>query len=116
MECSVIGVPDALRGQAIKAIVVLSCGYKESKELELEIKEFCNQKLAEYKWIRIIEFADEMPKTISGKIQKSVQRKQSQAVNTMKLVYVAHYYMRCYNFIKIMIMELNKDYYEKCVN
>ena len=77
MECSVIGVPDALRGQAIKAIVVLSCGYKESKELELEIKEFCNQKLAEYKWIRIIEFADEMPKTISGKIQKSVQRKQS---------------------------------------
>ena len=77
MECSVIGVPDTLRGQAIKAIVVLSCGYKESKELELEIKEFCNQKLAEYKWIRIIEFADEMPKTISGKIQKSVQRKQS---------------------------------------
>ena len=76
VECSVIGVPDALRGQAIKAVVVLGQGYAPSKELELEIKEFCNRKLAEYKWIRIIEFTEEMPKTISGKIQKNVQRKQ----------------------------------------
>ena len=76
VECSVIGVPDSLRGQAIKAVIVLGQGYAPTKELELEIKEFCNQKLAEYKWIRIIEFAEEMPKTISGKIQKNVQRKQ----------------------------------------
>ncbi|MBQ8831206.1 MAG: AMP-binding protein [Oscillospiraceae bacterium] len=75
VECSVIGVPDALRGQAIKAVVVLGQGFAPTKELELEIKEFCNKKLAEYKWIRIIEFADAMPKTISGKIQKNVQRK-----------------------------------------
>ncbi len=74
VECSVIGVPDALRGQAIKAIIVLGKGYEASKELELEIRDFTNQRLAEYKWIRLIEFADEMPKTISGKIQKSVQR------------------------------------------
>ena len=76
VECSVIGVPDSLRGQAIKAVIVLGRGYAPTKELELEIKEFCNQQLAEYKWIRIIEFAEEMPKTISGKIQKNVQRKQ----------------------------------------
>lgn len=76
LECSVIGVPDALRGQAIKAVIVLGSGYRPSRELELEIKDFCNQKLAEYKWIRIIEFVEEMPKTISGKIQKSVQRSQ----------------------------------------
>lgn len=76
VECSVIGVPDSLRGQAIKAVVVLGQGYTPTKELELEIKDFCNQKLAEYKWIRIIEFVEEMPKTISGKIQKNVQRKQ----------------------------------------
>lgn len=76
VECSVIGVPDSLRGQAIKAVIVLGQGYAPTKELELEIKDFCNQKLAEYKWIRIIEFAEEMPKTISGKIQKNVQRKQ----------------------------------------
>lgn len=76
VECSVIGVPDSLRGQAIKAVIVLGQGYLPTKELELEIKDFCNQKLAEYKWIRIIEFVEEMPKTISGKIQKNVQRKQ----------------------------------------
>ena len=78
VECSVIGVPDALRGQAIKAVIVLGHGYAPSRELELEIKDFCNRKLAEYKWIRLVEFVDEMPKTISGKIQKNVQRKQNE--------------------------------------
>lgn len=77
-ECSVIGVPDTLRGQAIKAVVVPAHGYTPSKELELEIKEFCNQKLAEYKWIRIVEFTEKIPKTISGKIQKNIQREQSE--------------------------------------
>lgn len=76
VECSVIGVPDSLRGQAIKAMIVLGQEFLPTKELALKIKEFCNQKLAEYKWIRIIEFVEEMPKTISGKIQKNVQRKQ----------------------------------------
>lgn len=76
-ECSVIGVPDELRGQAIKAVVVLADAYNASKELELEIKDFCNKKLAEYKWIRIVEFVDEMPKTISGKIRKAVLRQKA---------------------------------------
>ncbi len=76
VECSVIGVPDKLRGQAIKALIVPGGKYVPSKELELEIKEFCNRQLAEYKWIRMVEFVEEMPKTISGKIQKSVQRNQ----------------------------------------
>ncbi len=75
-ECSVIGVPDSLRGQAIEAVIVLGAGYTPSSELELEIKNFCNQKLAEYKWIRLIKFVSEMPKTISGKIQKTVLRSQ----------------------------------------
>ena len=80
VECSVIGVPDALRGQSIKAVIVLDTSYEPSQELELEIKNFCNQKLAEYKWIRIIEFVTEMPKTISGKIQKTVLRSQNETV------------------------------------
>ena len=74
-ECSVVGVPDTLRGQAIKAVVVLSSNLLPSMHLEKEIKDFCNSRLAEYKWIRIVEFVTEMPKTISGKIRKSELRK-----------------------------------------
>ncbi|MBO4775514.1 MAG: AMP-binding protein [Lachnospiraceae bacterium] len=74
VECSVIGVPDTLRGQAIKAVVVLDKDYSPSGKLETDIKEFCNKKLAEYKWIRLIEFVKEMPKTISGKIVKPALR------------------------------------------
>lgn len=77
VECSVIGVPDAFRGQAIKAVVVLDEGYAKTKESELAIKDFCNQKLAEYKWVRMVEFVEKMPKTISGKIQKTVLRSLS---------------------------------------
>ena len=76
LECGVIGVPDTLRGQAIKAIVLLQKGYEPTKELEQEIKEFCNQKLAEYKWVRLVEFVKELPKTISGKVQKGELRRQ----------------------------------------
>lgn len=79
LECSVIGVPDKLRGQAIKAIIVLAPGYTASKELDREIRDFCNSQLAEYKWLRFIEFTDAMDKTISGKIKKAEQRKAEEA-------------------------------------
>lgn len=71
VECSVVGVPDPSRGQAIKAVAVLDPAYEASKELQKEIKEFCNTRLAEYKWVRIVEFVKELPKTISGKTIKS---------------------------------------------
>lgn len=83
-ECGVVGVPDKLRGQAIKAFIVLGKDYSPSKELELEIKDFCNQKLAEYKWLRIIEFVDEMPKTISGKIKRTELREKTETKTTVK--------------------------------
>jgi len=76
LECSVIGIPDTLRGQAIKAVIVLSQDCVRSEQLEYEIKDFCNSKLAEYKWIRSIEIVGELPKTISGKIRKTVLRSQ----------------------------------------
>ena len=74
VECSVIGAPDPLRGQAIKAVIVPAKQYDPTRELMHDIRDYCNHKLAEYKWIRIIEFVDEMPKTISGKIRKDLQR------------------------------------------
>lgn len=78
-ECSVIGVPDPLRGQSIKAVVQLHGGFSAGKELEKEIKDFCNSRLAEYKWVRSVDFIDTMPKTISGKIRKGELRRQAQA-------------------------------------
>lgn len=75
LECSVVGVPDPLRGQAIKAVIVLTADQTPSRALELEIKEFANGRMAEYKWIRKIEFVPAMPKTISGKIRKTELRK-----------------------------------------
>lgn len=69
-ECSVVGVPDHSRGQAIKAVVVLTEGNEPTRALQKEIKEFCNRRLAEYKWVRIVEFVKELPKTISGKTIK----------------------------------------------
>lgn len=70
LECSVLGVPDPLRGQAIKAFVLLAPDFVASSALKREIKVFCNQHSSEYKWIRILDFVDEMPKTVSGKIKK----------------------------------------------
>ncbi|MCD8311620.1 MAG: AMP-binding protein [Firmicutes bacterium] len=77
MECSVIGVPDKFRGQAIKAFIVPAPGYEPSRKLEREITEFCNSKMAEYKWVRSIEFRDALPKTISGKIKRIDLRGES---------------------------------------
>ncbi|MBQ7801094.1 MAG: AMP-binding protein [Oscillospiraceae bacterium] len=75
MECAVVGVPDALRGQAIKAYVILAPGFTPDKELEKELRDFSNARMAEYKWIRFIEFTDAIPKTISGKICKAALRR-----------------------------------------
>lgn len=78
-ECSVIGIPDALRGQAIKAVIVPVKGTAPTFELAKKIREFCNSRLAEYKWIRFVEFAEALPKTISGKIRKNELRKDLQS-------------------------------------
>ena len=74
LECSVVGIPDPLRGQAIKAVVVPAPGYVPDRALERELREFCNSRMATYKWIRVVEFVSAMPKTISGKIRKIEQR------------------------------------------
>lgn len=70
LECAIVGIPDKNRGQAIKAVIMLTDKYTASKELAIEIKEFVNNKMASYKWIQEVEFVKDMPKTISGKIRR----------------------------------------------
>lgn len=70
LECAVTGVPDPDRGTVVKATVVLAKGYTASPELATELQEHVKKITAPYKYPRIIEFAAELPKTISGKIRR----------------------------------------------
>ena len=72
LECAITGVPDSIRGQVVKATIVLTKDYKEkaSDELKKELQNHVKKITAPYKYPRIIEFVDELPKTISGKIRR----------------------------------------------
>ena len=76
IECAITGVPHPDRGQVVKATVVLTKGYEPSDALKKELQNHVKQVTAPYKYPRIIEFVDELPKTISGKIQRARLRKQ----------------------------------------
>lgn len=71
VEAAVTGVPDAVRGQAVKATVVLAPGYEASDELVKELQAHVKKETAPYKYPRIIDFVPELPKTISGKIKRA---------------------------------------------
>ena len=71
LECGVSGVPDEIRGQVVKASIVLTKGTVPSEELKKEIQNYVKSHTAPYKYPRIIEFRDELPKTISGKIKRN---------------------------------------------
>ena len=75
LECAVTGVPDAIRGQLVKATIKLAKGYTGSDELADEIKKFVKSVTAPYKYPRAVEFVEELPKTISGKIRRTELRK-----------------------------------------
>jgi acyl-coenzyme A synthetase/AMP-(fatty) acid ligase len=69
-EAAVVGVPDELRGEIVKAFVVLAPGVDGSPELVSELQVHCKRVTAPYKYPRAIEFASELPKTVSGKIRR----------------------------------------------
>jgi len=74
-EAAVIGVPDEVRGQIVKAFVVLKPGYEPSQDLVKELQEHVKRITAPYKYPREIEFVKELPKTMSGKIKRKELRK-----------------------------------------
>ena len=75
LECGVTGAPDPVRGQVVKATIVLNRGYTPSEELTKELQNYVKTHTASYKYPRIVEYVDELPKTISGKIRRKDLRK-----------------------------------------
>ncbi len=78
VECAITGVPDEIRGQVVKATIILSKEYKDKagEKLIREIQEHVKTVTAPYKYPRIIEFVDSLPKTISGKIRRTEIREK----------------------------------------
>jgi acetyl-CoA synthetase len=76
LECAVTAAPDPMRGQVVKATIVLARGYSPSAELIRELQNHVKRVTAPYKSPRIVEFVSELPKTVSGKIQRTLIRKQ----------------------------------------
>ena len=75
LECAITPVPDEVRGQIVKATIVLVKGKEGSDELKKEIQEYVKTHTAPYKYPRIVEFVSELPKTISGKVRRVEIRK-----------------------------------------
>ena len=71
LECGVSAAPDEVRGQVVKASIVLVKGTEPTEELKKEIQDYVKHHTAPYKYPRIVVFKDELPKTISGKIQRN---------------------------------------------
>ena len=79
MDCAITGAPHPVRGQVVKATIVLTSGYEPSEELVKELQTHVKNLTAPYKYPRIIEFVDELPKTISGKIRRvAIREKKDQ--------------------------------------
>ena len=79
LECAVTGVPDPIRGQLVKATVVLKDGYQPSDELKKELQNFVKKETAPYKYPRAMEFVKELPKTVNGKIMRGKIRKEDES-------------------------------------
>ncbi|MBP5285474.1 MAG: AMP-binding protein [Kiritimatiellae bacterium] len=72
VECGVSAAPDPVRGQVVKATIKLVPGKEPSEELKKEVQEYVKHHTAPYKYPRIVVFKDELPKTVSGKIQRNL--------------------------------------------
>ena len=78
LECAVTGAPDPVRGKVVKATIVLVKGKTGSDELAKEIQNYVKTHTAPYKYPRIIEFTDALPKTVNGKIRRAALRQKEE--------------------------------------
>lgn len=85
-ECAVTGVPDPVRGFAVKATVVLADGFTGSDELTHELQAWVKHRTAPYKYPRIVEYVDALPKTVNGKIRRvAIRQKDGADLKSPKL-------------------------------
>lgn len=85
-ECAVTGVPDPVRGFAVKATVVLADGLKGSDDLTRELQAWVKHRTAPYKYPRIVEYVDALPKTVNGKIRRvAIRQKDGADLKSPKL-------------------------------
>lgn len=75
-ECAVTGYPSVTRGQSVKATIALKSGFIASQHLKTELQDFVKERAAIYKYPRMIEFVPELPKTVTGKINRTVIRER----------------------------------------
>jgi acyl-coenzyme A synthetase/AMP-(fatty) acid ligase len=74
-EAAVVAAPDDERGSVVRAVVVLRDGHAPSDDLARELQEHVKARTAPYKYPRVVDFADELPKTASGKVRRAALRK-----------------------------------------
>ncbi|MCI9116343.1 MAG: AMP-binding protein [Acutalibacter sp.] len=79
VECAITGAPDPIRGQVVKATIVLARGYEGTPELTKELQAYVKKATAPYKYPRIIEYVAELPKTLGGKIKRAQIRQMDTA-------------------------------------
>ena len=85
-ECAVTGVPDPIRGKAVKATIVLAPGFTGTESLTRELQKWVKKQTAPYKFPRIIDYVDELPRTVNGKIRRVAIREEDNAKNVDGLV------------------------------
>lgn len=79
IDCAVTGVPDPVRGKAVKATVVLAPGFESSEELTHELQQWVKEQTAPYKYPRIIDYVAELPRTVNGKIRRVAIRENDES-------------------------------------
>ncbi len=82
VECAVTAAPDPIRGMVVKATIVLARGYEPSPELTKELQTWVKKETAPYKYPRVVEYVDELPKTVGGKIKRKLIRTRDGVLET----------------------------------